>query len=225
MSRTPSSALLRRCCAAALLCATTAGAQTPIGDAVIPRNQLDSYNNYYVVSGWDMPAPLIGSQLLSVTAYGGATVFSGSNVGLLFTPVIVAMPAIAGGNFTIVGIGTERAVQSGVVNYDFGLTAGSNLLGAGMRFGWFNNGMGAIAYNLFDGDGIQFAFSFLSAGAPGLNNVVPVDVQSPQDRAYSITYNVATPTTVVPEPGTLALVALSLVGLVAVRRGGRQRVT
>ncbi len=214
------------------LVSSPAVAQTAIGDAVIQRTALDQFTGFILVSGHDVPVGLYGGQLLSVSAFGGSLLpglqTGQSNVGREFVPLIVSMSAIGDASFSVVGVGSSRTVLDGMNTYDFGLTAGTDVLGAGMRFAWLNTGFGAFHYSVFDGDGIQFAFTDVNVAAPTVGGSYDVFASSPQDRAYSVQFNVGrgtggptTPGTPVPEPNAMVMLVAALGGLLVTRRAQR----
>ncbi|MCU0647838.1 MAG: PEP-CTERM sorting domain-containing protein [Gemmatimonadaceae bacterium] len=212
-----------RAVAALFFSATVAMAQTtPVGDALIDRPGLDGYSSFLRVSGHTAASALLGQRLKSVSVFGTAF-----NVGKSFAPVLVSMPAIDNASFSILGIGTTRTVQLGIVEYDFGLVSGTDVLQAGTRFGWYNPGFESILFN-GDADGVLYAFSKNTSPAPTLGASYEANKFSPVDRAYSIQFNVTLPTTtVVPEPSTYALLTSGLLAVVAVarRRDNRTRST
>jgi hypothetical protein len=200
--------------AALILSATSLHAQTTFGNPLVGRQVLDGFSSFIAVVNQPFAAPLFGARLLSTATFGGTTLGSVSNVGRTYTPLLVSLPTA--GSFSVLGIGTTRTIVSGVQTWDFGLVAGTDVIGANTAFAFWHNGGGAIHFDF--GGGQPFVFTnngSVTSVAVGQQLVAP---NAEPGRTYSLQWTVSQPSTVVPEPSTYALLASGLAGLIAVQR-------
>ncbi len=142
--------------------------------------------------------------------------FSDDASGRNITPVLYKAGSVAG-TYDVVGVGTSRNITSrGFMEFDFGLTSGSNVITAAGNFyaGWIDSktdGTGALNGVIpYTPSGGTVAFFPIPAGGPVAgSNIVPGGTDP---RAYSVNF------LVVPEPATASLGLLAVAALLRRRR-------
>jgi hypothetical protein len=143
-------------------------------------------------------------------------IFSDDSSGRHITPVLYKAGSVAG-TYDVVGVGTSRTITSrGFMEFDFGLTSGSNAITAPGSFfaGWIDSNTdgsgalgGAVPFNAFGG---TVSFFGIPGGGPSAgSNIVPLGSDV---RAYSVNF------LTVPEPGSTALSLLAGAALLRRRR-------
>jgi hypothetical protein len=141
-------------------------------------------------------------------------IFSDDSSSHNITPVLYKAGTVAG-TYDVVGVGASRTISSrGFMEFDFGLTTGSNAITSPGTFyaGWVDSNAdgtgalgGVIPFNTFGG---TVSFFGIPGGGPAAgSNIVPLGSDT---RAYSVNF------LTVPEPGTAALSLLA--GLSFLRR-------
>lgn len=199
------------------LLASGAGAATVgIGNPIVAGTTVDTCGNCTYVLG--QPFGVAGYQVTDYTIYA---VNSGDITPLLFTR---SNPDASHATFTLVGIGAARTVpNSGIYNFLFSLTVGTELTTANTYFGFANNGgpMVSFSYTGGVGDGGTFLLApQLSLGGSTTLQSTNFDFNtqnSLNDRTYSVA---ASATSVVPEAATWAfmIAGFGLAGAVLRRR-------
>jgi hypothetical protein len=145
-------------------------------------------------------------------------IFADDDSGRNITPLLYQAGAVPG-TFDVVGVGTSRTITSrGFMEFDFGLTNGSNLVTAAGLFyaGWIDSNAdgsgalgGTVPFNQFGGGIVSF-YPIPAGGPQPGGNLVPIGSDG---RSYSMNFLLA-----VPEPGAVALCLTALGGLLRRRR-------
>ena len=192
---------------AAALAVAAAGvnaAPVTVGDAAINRSQFDGFSNFVIA--------LPGESFLASGTFDQWNVFAAvaGPLGLLILNGSPTAPTVVHALSQTVAIGLTT------------FTLGSPLsVSAGDYLGiWM--GSGKVDFD-FSSTGVTYSGSGVYAAMPTVGSVLVTNGPNAIARDYSINvrFTEASAQGTVPEPGTLSLLGLSLLGLVAVSRRAR----
>ena len=193
-------------CAAALAVAAAGvnAAPVTVGDAAINRTQFDGFSNFVIA--------LPGESFLASGTFDQWNVFAAVSgpLGLLILNGSPAAPTVVHALSQTVAVGLTT------------FTLGSPLsVSAGDYLGiWMASGK--VDFD-FSATGVTYSGNGTYAAMPTVGSVLVTNGPNAIARDYSINVRFTEASTggTVPEPGTLSLLAVSLLGLAAVRRQTR----
>ncbi|MDX1935412.1 MAG: PEP-CTERM sorting domain-containing protein [Capsulimonadales bacterium] len=197
----------------ALLTATAPTfAQETIGAALISRPVLDSSVPLVIAlhDGFTQPGTLTTWAFFNDISVGGSV------IPLLLTK--------SGADFIVSGVGTQRSNSgAGLQSFAFGLTSGSASVTSGTLFGWWQD-IGVVPLD-FVAPSSSGNNTTVTVGTDPLNLFAGANLGSGvqvlnggNTRDYSIQATAIFSSSAAPEPGTIVLLGIGLVGAIAARR-------